>query len=233
MAANTDYISVAELKSTLKINHPNSDADLARAVSAASRQIDTYCNDQFYKADPYAKTFRAEYPDVLEVKSFASTDDTTIEFDEDNDGVFEVTLQNSDWQATPFGKNPDRPFYRVELVGGKCFPGAWRSPYYSFYPHTSYYGYGFGWSGMWANRRARVQVTTAWGWPEVPAPVIQAAQIIAVALWKSKDVTGGVAGSTAMATGAFGAKRDILLNPTHMDGLAKDLLRPYRRMVVA
>lgn len=231
--ATTEYISVAELKATLKISHTNSDADLARAAASASRMIDKYCNDQFYLSDSYEKYYRAEYPDVLEVRSFASAVGTTIEFDADDDGTFEITLADTDWQGSPIEREPDEPFYRIELLGGKVFPGAWRSPYYSYYPTSTAYGYGFGWNGVFISRRPRIRVTTQWGWPEVPEPISQAAQIIAISLWKSKDVTGGVAGSTAMATGAFGAKRDILLNPSHMDGLAKDLLRPYRRMVVA
>lgn len=42
--------------------------------------------------------------------------------------------------------------------------------------------------------RPQVRVTAVWGWPAVPAQVRQACQILAVDHYKSKDMTGGVAG---------------------------------------
>lgn len=47
----------------------------------------------------------------------------------------------------------------------------------------------------WGTGNSRVRVTAKWGWPEVPADVIQATILQAVRLLKRKDSPGGVYGS--------------------------------------
>lgn len=230
--AGTDYLELAQLKTALGITHTNVDSLLTQAISAASRQIDAHCHDRFYRTDPTEKKFRAEYPDVLEVGSYAAISE--IAFDMDDDGTFETVLDDTDWQAEPSSIDSNKPYTRIVLLtNGAAFPGSWRAPYYSQWPVSSPYGYAFGWNGSLPSRRSRVRVTAEWGWPEVPSQVVQACQILAIAQYKSKDITGGVAGSTAMATGSFGAKRDILINPNKIDPMAADLLSGLKRVIIA
>lgn len=50
--------------------------------------------------------------------------------------------------------------------------------------------------GTWRSTpRTRVRVTARWGWPEVPDPIAQAAQLQAARLYRRKDSPEGVAGS--------------------------------------
>lgn len=51
MAWAPDYVTAAELKSYLRIGDTDDDAQLAIAVSAASRAVDDHCNRQFGKLD--------------------------------------------------------------------------------------------------------------------------------------------------------------------------------------
>lgn len=230
MTASTNYIELADLKTALRMpTGTSNDAELSRAISAASRQIDSYCSDQFWVSDPTEKSFKAEWLTELYTGSFATNEDVVIEFDADDDGAFDTTLVATDWQAEPVDRDPLRPFNRIELLGGHVFPGGWRSSRNDIYGG----GYGYNWSGYPLSRRARVRVTAQWGWPAVPPQVVQACQILAIANYKSKDLTGGLAGSTSVATGSFGAKRDILIKPAVLEPMALTLLAGLRQIVVA
>lgn len=227
MTASSNYIDLADLKSALRITNTSADVELNRAINSSSRLIDQYCNDQFWRTDPLARLFRAEFYDVLEVKSFADTAGVIIELDNDDDGVFETVLDDTDWQAEPVDRDPLTPFKRIQLLGGRTFPGSWRSAYQTdpayLYSNVNPY----------FSRRARVRITAEWGWPSVPPQVIQACQILAISAFKSKDITGGFGGASALSTGAFGAKRDILINPSALDPMAIALLSGLRDVVVA
>jgi hypothetical protein len=65
-----------------------------------------------------------------------------------------------------------------------------------------------------------VQITARWGWPAVPKPVLQAAQIQAVSIFKSADAPLGVAG--------FGDIGVVRLRQA-MHPVAMSLLSQYRR----
>lgn len=233
MAAITEYLTREQLKSALKIPDTNTSSDLLldRAISAASEQIDDYCNDQFWLSDLTAREFTAEYPDKLFTGSFAERDTTVIEFDMDGDGTFETTLNAANWQPDPISRKPGRPYREITLLNGDWFPGAWRSPYYGYTWRSFTYSYG-GWPNYPRDRRALVRVTAKWGWPQVPDRVVQACEILAIANFKSKDLTGGVSGSTSMATGSFGAKRDIMLFPAKLDPQAIALIEGLRNLAV-
>lgn len=232
MTENKNYIELDELKAALKIPAgTGSDAELTRAIASASRQIDEYCSDQFWLSDLTAKKFRAEWTDQLFVGSFADDATALVEFDQDDDGTYETPLDPSQWQADPVDRDLDRPLNTINLMSGLTFPGSWRVS-----PSRNYYtGYGFDsrGNGFPSSRRARVQVTARWGWPSVPPQVVQACQIISIANYKSKDLTGGIGGSTSVATGAFGAKRDILIKPAQLEPMAIAALHGLRQIVVA
>lgn len=222
-----NYIQLTDLKSALRIQQSGSDLELSRAISSASRNIDEFCDDYFGYSDPTEKLFRPSDEYVMYVGSYASADDVTIELDYDGDGSFSTTLLANEWQPEPVDRDLNKPYNTVALLTGRTFPGT--------------RGLGIN-GGSWANwdhrryptqRRARIRMTARWGWPEVPDQVKQACLILSIAQYKSKDLTGGVAGSTTMATGAFGAKRDILVQPSAMDPIAFNLLRGLRTVVVA
>lgn len=227
MTATTDYLTLAELKGALKIpTGTGNDAELVRAIASASRQIDEYCSDQFFLSDAYAKTFRAEWLDELLVGSFATDEDVVVKFDLDDDGVFEFTVPSTDWQADPVDRDPSRPFNTINLLSG-TFPGAFR-----VHPGRNYYAYN-NVAYYLGSRRARVQVTAQWGWPEVPPQVVQACQIMSVANFKSKDMTGTTAGTPLASSGAFAARAGYQVSSGGINALAAPLLWGLRNMVVA
>src|ERR1700746_1551919 len=62
MAWQPDYCTVAELKSFLRIPDSDDDTQIAIAITAASRAIDTYCNRQVGQvAAPEARIYTAEW----------------------------------------------------------------------------------------------------------------------------------------------------------------------------
>lgn len=74
MALSPDYCSLAELKNFLRISDAADDAELAVAITAASRAIDHACNRQFGKTDT-AETWTFYYDtnqNIINVPDIAS-----------------------------------------------------------------------------------------------------------------------------------------------------------------
>ena len=150
MPGVSSYLIVDELKAVLRIVNDQFDPALQLAIDAASSQIDEECDDQFWMTDPAeARVFQAEDPRTLWTGSFASTDDMVIELDTDDDGVFETTLDSSQWQAVATSRKTNRPYTRIQALGSIYFPGSWKSPFYGFgYGYNpGYYGPTYG--GEW------------------------------------------------------------------------------------
>lgn len=202
MAVENGYLTREELEAALGNESGGSshDAELERAINAASRQIDSWCGAQFWREPtPTPRLFRAADPHVLWVGDFADTASVTVATDGDGDGAFETEWAPQEWQAEPLVPVHGRPFTQVVAAGARRFP----------------------WRRGCGQLRPRVRITAAWGWPSVPAEVIQACQILAVDHYKSKDLTGGVAGF-----GEYNPVRVAAFNPQ-----AKALLEHLRTPV--
>lgn len=173
------YLPLGALKAALgNSDTPASyDDELARAINAASRQIDSCCGTRFWReSSPTPRLFMAGDPHTVWTGDFATTDGVVVATDEDGDGVFETVWAADEWRAQPLVQVvSDRPFTHVVATGARRFPCRGRR-----------------WAG--SPLAPLVQVTAAWGWPSVPAEVVQACQILAIDHFKSKDLTGGVAG---------------------------------------
>jgi len=225
-----DYLTVDQLKAVLGISKPQFDDALQLAISAASRQIDEHCNDQFWKDDaPTARIFQVSNARRLMLPSFATTSGLVVAVDMDDNGSFETTwTAGVNYQATPPSPRPGWPFTELVTLGSSYFPGA-RDGYFGrpdlgFTSPGYYRDYGYGNDWYPNSQRARVQVTATWGWPSVPAPVVQACQVQAIDYFKSKELTGSSYGG--MATGIRG----------YLSGcneMACALLMSYRSHVVA
>ena len=195
--AASDYITVDQLREVLRINPANNvpDETLAMAISSASAQIDQFCDDKFWLDDePTQRLFKPTSPQVIWTPSFASTEDTVIELDIDNDGVFERTLDASEWQPAPVDRRPGWPYKRVETLDSVYLPGVW-PPFWQY--AAGPYGEVYNVEGYPQSRRARIRITARWGWPEVPWQVRQACQILAIAQYKSKDLIMGQAAASS------------------------------------
>lgn len=172
MAVVNGYLSLDALKAALGNSDVSSsyDAELERAINAASRQIDACCGTQFYRdPTPTARLFRATGGDTLWVSDFADTAGLAVATDDAADGLYGTAWTSAEWRAEPLVRTPGRPYTQIVAVGARRFATRYRSA-------------------------PLVRVTAVWGWPSVPAEVVQACQILAIDHYKSKDLTGGVAG---------------------------------------
>jgi len=166
-----DYITAAELRAWARIPDSADDAEIATAISAASRAIDGFCRRTFGAVDdatvwhaadrsPYALRGRwaVEIPDLFDDTDMAVTDP---------DGVTDVT---ADVRLEPLNAPMEgKPWTRLTFPGATtwtCDPAG----------------------GLLA-------VSALWGWPEVPAGVVQACKIQAHRFLVRRDSPYGVAGS--------------------------------------
>ena len=198
-ALGDPYSSLVLLKARLRLNDGDDDTGLGNALNAASRGIDGFCRRQFNKADsPTARRFHPTNRALTIVDDFLTKVGLVVKLDTDDDGIYETTLAATDYEVEPFNGIVDGesgwPFWKVRLVTGTFFP---------------------------KQIRPAVEVTAQWGWNAVPAPVDEAALIVAEEIFKLKDAPFGVAGFSQ-----WGPMR-VRNNP-----MAKSMLTKYRRKVV-
>ena len=206
MAHLTDrLVTEDDLKELLGIGDTVDDNRLTLAADAATQMVQAYCDRHFVQqAAATARVFVASTPWLVEVDDISTTDGLVVKTDEDDDGVFETTWATGDYQLEPLnGKMGGQtwPYTRLRAIQSREWPSD------------------FG--------QAVVQVTARWGWANpgdanlyIPQPVIQAAQIQGVSIFKSADAPLGIAG--------FGDIGIMRLRQA-MHPVAAALLAPYRR----
>jgi len=167
----TNYATLAQVKSALRITDAIDDALLNTAISAASRYIDGYCDRAFGSAVPgtavYVPTGRM---DDLAVDDLTTI--TSISIDEELDGTYSTTLNPIDFQALPTNARS----------GGLDFPFSRIRPQEDGYWPIS------------RDRRATVRVVGTFGWPATPDAIREAAILQASRLFTRLDSPLGVAG---------------------------------------
>lgn len=192
MAIDHGYLPLATLKYALREQHDERDEVYERAIEAASRQIDEFCNRQFWSDTvATARVFRPTEPNVVWTGDFATDVGVTVEVDA-GDAGFWAPLNATQWQAEPFVRRRGRPFDRITSTGVDEF--------------------------RWWGFRPSVKVTARWGWLAAPKEVEQACLMLSIDHYKSKDLTGGVAGFSEL-----GPIRIAAFNPQ-----ARALLQPFR-----
>lgn len=197
MTVINGYITLYDLKDSLKANTSVSDADYELAISSASRWIDGYCSDPkngriryFYRdAAPSARRYRAETLHLVCVGDFDDPSTTVVEVDQVGNGTW-VPLGASLWQAEPLVRLNGHPFTQVTAT-----------EYASTFP---------------LGLKPRVRVTARWGWVSIPDPVKQACQILSVAYLLGKDAISNV---DEYSVGSRGPADPMLL--------AEHLLEPF------
>lgn len=155
-----EYASVGDVKAAAMLEGETfADADIQRALTAASRGLDNLCSRRFY-ADADATQVRYYTPyDACTLSIDDLVTFTSLATDTAADGTFATSwTQNTDFVLEPLNAAADgRPYDRITLTGrGHGFTDGVRS----------------------------VKLTGKFGWSEVPAGVKEAAIILAVKIVK-------------------------------------------------
>lgn len=173
MALRPDYISVDDMRAQARIDDVDDDAELALAITSASRAVDRYCNRQFGLAEtPTARAYTAWWnPDIdaWQVDLFdLSTDDIVVT-------AGEITITAAGYRLGPLNAEADGLPY-TELV----FTSAAEAT-----PSCA---------------EGDVVVTGVWGWLTIPDPVKQATKLQAARFVKRRDAPFGIAGSVDLGS---------------------------------
>lgn len=162
-----DYVSASDLKAYLQINDTADDAQIAFAVTAASRAVDRHTNRQFgLVAAPEARTYTARW-DRERCRYVVDIDDLMT--------AVGLTVTTASGPITAYALQPGNaaaqgvPWTRLVVDAGS-----------SVKPTTEEDG---------------VTVTARWGWSAVPPPVKQACLLQGARLFARRNAPFGVAGS--------------------------------------
>lgn len=172
MTVTNGYITLANLKTYLKIDDSVEDALLEQIIESASRSIDRIANRRFYlDAQASARTYRPIGNLRVQVDDFGSTTGLVVKTDPGSTGTYATTFTlNQDYIVEPTNAlAKGRPYTTITIVG----PTAFSLP---------------------VNYWPQVEVTARWGWPAVPDDIEQATYILSADLYKRKDSIGGVLG---------------------------------------
>jgi hypothetical protein len=196
----SQLVTKTELKAVLGIptDDITDDIRLDMACDAATQQVQAECSRQFtYDSAASPRLFIAESHLYCPVDDFGTASGLVVRTDEDADGVFETQWSSTDYQLEPLNgrlQGQVWPFNVLRAIDARYWPRV--------------------------GGQALVQITARWGWAVIPNPVVQAAQIQALSIFKSVDAPLGVAG--------FGDIGVVRLRQA-MHPVASSLLSQYRR----
>lgn len=170
MAITNGYITLAELKSALRIPASDTldDGLLEKAINSASRLIDGYANRSFFNGGTATRVYAAQDSFVTEFDDLQSL--TTLESSSNGIG-YDLTWTSTDYQLEPLNGISDgltTPYTRVRAVQNLTF--------------------------LALGEEATVRITGVWGWSSVPDAISQACVIQASRIFKRLDSPLGVAG---------------------------------------
>ena len=201
MAITRGYLTLAEYKlyKDITSSDTNDDVILENIIESASRFIDNYTGQFFYKSTGATKYFTALDPNVLFIDNLYGI--TTLKTDENCDGTYEITWntgQNTgDFYLMPFNASEDGLAYnRIEVnpEGDYVFP-----------PNIK-----------------GVQIAGDWGYSAVPDAIRQACYEIVNSYHghrSGQNLTG-----EAQITAA-----GVVITPDSIPASAREILNAYRR----
>jgi hypothetical protein len=195
-----DYITTAELKSFLGINDAIDDAQLAIAITAASRAVDRVTNRQFGQATAAEARLYTPKFDTSRVAATWPVGKWVVQIDDLMDATG-LTVATSKGAVDLFVKQPVNA-----AATGKPWTRLVIDPLAAVVP------IGF---------ENEVTVTAKFGWAAVPVPVKQATLLQASRFFKRRDAPFGVAGSPEL-----GSELRLL---ARVDPDVAVTLRPYIR----
>lgn len=172
MTITNGYVTLAGLKTYLKIDDSVEDSLLEQIIESASRSIDRIANRRFYlDANASARTYRPVGNMRVIVDDIGTTSGLILKTDPDSAGVYQTTFTlNTDYIVEPTNAlAKGRPITYLTIVGSTAM-------------------------SLPVNYWPQVEVTARWGWPSVPDDIEQATYILSADLYKRKDSIGGVLG---------------------------------------
>lgn len=166
MAWAPDYVTDDELKNFMRIPDTDDDAEIAFAISTASRAIDDHCNRQFGSVTAESRLYTARYDYdrcrwVVDIDDLMSTAGLTVTVD----GVTLTAYVKEPVNAAQKG----RPWTRLVVDSDS-----------SVVPTGDEY---------------EVDMTAPWGWTAVPTAVKEATLLQGSRLHTRRDSPYGIAGS--------------------------------------
>lgn len=173
MSLTNPYCTLAQLKAALRITDNVDDSLLEDSINGASRQIDGYCERNFYSTSA-TRVFTPQNSTICEIDDLVSL--TTLKTSTNGNGTFDVTWAATDYQLEPLNgiaSGIATPYTRIRAIGNYLFPE---------FPI---------WGG---NYEATVQVVGTFGYATVPDAVKQATILLAMRQFKRYDSPLGVAG---------------------------------------
>lgn len=172
MTVTNGYITLANLKTYLKIDDSVEDTLLENIIESASRSIDRIANRRFYlDAAASARTYRQSTYWRVQTDDFGTATGLIVKTDPNATQTFQTTLTlGTDYIIEPTNAAAlGRPYTTITIVGSNGF-------------------------SLPTNLAPQVEVTAKWGWPTVPDDIEQATYILSADLYKRKDSIGGVLG---------------------------------------
>ena len=148
------YCTRAEVVERLRLSAPAAGSQLESsiddAIVAATAQIDNATGRTFTQVDDVAKVFGPRSYEMMRVPDLISV--TTLKFDDDDDGTFELTIPATDYELDQVVQRDSFPFDTLLLLN-RYFPTG--------------------------RRKRTVQITGSWGFAAIPAPINQACSLLA------------------------------------------------------
>ena len=170
-------------------------ANITDALDAATAAIDSDTGRSF-TATTATKTYGSDGGWELRVPDLVSV--TTLKVDDDGDGVFETTIASTDYELDTYRVAVGWPWEIVRLLD-RSWPTGTR-------------------------RRRRIEIAGSWGWSAVPAPINQAASLLA-SRWAQRT------SSALFGTQSFGDLGAAAIRTSDPDYLK--MIAPYRLPMVA
>lgn len=198
-----DYCTLAELKGDIRIPSADTDddAELAFAITAASRAIDQITNRQFGQVSPVeARVFTARFDRrrfrwVIDCDDISSSAGLLVAVEGDDDEVFDRSI--TDFRLVPANEGDK----------GRPWTGIVVNPDSAVTPSAAI---------------DTVQVTALWGWTAIPDTIVAATIRQAARFYYRREAPFGVAGSPAT-----GSEIRLL---SLVDPDVAVMVRPYRRV---
>lgn len=206
MALRPDYTTVADLKAALKISGSGEDTNLQTAVTAASRAVERWTGRPFGQDADAAqvRTFTPVSPfylrtdDLVTITSVADWSGTWV-----NGTDYYPQPENAPADGAPY--DTLRTLSSVPVSG---WPEFWQELAYPV-------------GGKRFTRGRVVTITGRFGWPSVPAEIVQATQIMAAQMFlRARQAVFGVVGLGFEGAG----ERIPMVDPT-----VYRLLAPFKK----